>query len=125
MLDAIARAEREILLEMYWIGADGVGARFRDALATRAGDGVKVRVIHDAVGSLGINDAWWHSLTSSGGQVAEFHSISPFDPRFRLERIERRDHRKMLVVDGVTGFTVHNHAWPVLASHDVNGSLGV
>jgi cardiolipin synthase A/B len=105
MLDAIARAEREILLEMYWIGADGVGARFRDALAARARDGVKVLVIHDAVGSLGINDAWWHELTSSGGRVAEFHSISPFDPRFRLERIERRDHRKLLVIDGVTGFT--------------------
>jgi cardiolipin synthase len=105
MLEAIARAEREILLEMYWIGTDGVGARFRDALAARALDGVKVLVIHDAVGSLGINEAWWQALTSAGGRVAEYHSISPFDPRFRLERIERRDHRKLLVVDGVTGFT--------------------
>jgi cardiolipin synthase len=105
MFRAIARAEREILLEMYWIGADGVGARFREALAARARDGVKVRVIHDAVGSLGINEAWWQEVTAAGGQVAEFHSISPFDPRFRLERIERRDHRKLLVVDGVTGFT--------------------
>ena len=35
MLDAIARAEREVLLEMYWVGADAVGARFRDALAAR------------------------------------------------------------------------------------------
>ena len=105
MFRAIARAEREILLEMYWIGADGVGARFREALAARARDGVKVRVIHDAVGSLGINEAWWQEVTSAGGQVAEFHSISPFDPRFRLERIERRDHRKLLVVDGATGFT--------------------
>jgi cardiolipin synthase A/B len=105
MLDAIARAEHEILLEMYWIGADGVGARFREALAKRAKGGVKVLVIHDAVGSLGINEAWWQNLMSSGGRVAEFHSISPFDPRFRLERIERRDHRKLLVVDGSTGFT--------------------
>ncbi len=105
MLEAIAGAQREILLEMYWIGADGVGARFRDALADRARDGVKVLVIHDAVGSLGINEAWWQNLISAGGRVAEFHSISPFDPRFRLERIERRDHRKLLAVDGTTGFT--------------------
>ena len=51
---------------MYWIGADGVGARFRDALAARARDGLKVLVIHDAVGSLGINAAWWEPLTSCG-----------------------------------------------------------
>jgi cardiolipin synthase len=105
MLDAIANAEREILLEMYWIGADSVGARFRDALADRARDGVKVLVIHDSVGSLGLSPAWWQPLTAAGGRVGEYHSISPFDPRFRLERVENRDHRKLLVVDGVKGFT--------------------
>jgi cardiolipin synthase len=105
MLDAITNAEREILLEMYWIGADAVGARFRDALAARARDGVKVLVIHDSVGSLGLSEAWWQPLTAAGGRVGEYHAISPFDPRFRLERVENRDHRKLLVVDGVKGFT--------------------
>jgi len=105
MLDAIAHARREILLEMYWIGADAVGAAFRDALAERARAGVKVLVIHDSVGSLGINEVWWASLSASGGRVAEYASISPLDPHFRLERIERRDHRKLLVVDGLHGFT--------------------
>lgn len=105
MLDAIARAEREILLEMYWIGADAIGARFRDALADRAREGVKVLVVHDAVGSLGMSDAWWQPLVAAGGRVSEYHSISPFDPRFRLERVENRDHRKLLVVDGGHGFT--------------------
>jgi cardiolipin synthase len=105
MLNAIDRAEREVLLEMYWIGADAVGTRFRDALAARAAAGVRVLVIHDAVGSMGVNETWWQPLTSVGGHVAEYHSISPFDPRFRLERIEQRDHRKVLVVDGRVGFT--------------------
>ncbi len=105
MLGAIAGAQREILLEMYWIGADAVGARFRDALVERAAAGVKVLVIHDAVGSFGIGPGWWQRLTDAGGRVVEFHSISPLDPRFRIERIERRDHRKILVVDGETGFT--------------------
>jgi cardiolipin synthase len=105
MLDTIARAQREILLEMYWIGADAVGAAFRDALAERARAGVKVLVIHDSVGSLGINEVWWASLFEAGGRVAEYASISPLDPHFRLERIERRDHRKLLVVDSVHGFT--------------------
>ncbi|MEI7894789.1 MAG: cardiolipin synthase B, partial [Myxococcales bacterium] len=47
MLEAIQRARREILLEMYWIGSDHVGERFRDALVARARDGVEVRVIYD------------------------------------------------------------------------------
>ena len=105
MLDAIAKAEREILLEMYWVGADAVGERFRDALAARARAGVRVCVVYDAIGSLSITPAWWQPLFTAGGRAVEYHSISPLDPRFRLERVERRDHRKLLVVDGRHGFT--------------------
>jgi cardiolipin synthase A/B len=105
MLDVIAAAQREVLLEMYWVGADAVGQRFREALTERARAGVKVCVIHDAVGSIGITPSWWRPLTAAGGRVVEYHSISPLDPRFRLERVELRDHRKLLVVDGRHGFT--------------------
>jgi cardiolipin synthase len=105
MLAAIAAAQREVLLEMYWIGPDTVGERFRDALVARARAGVRVCVIYDAVGSMGITPAWWRPLFAAGGRAVEYHSISPLDPRFRIERIELRDHRKMLVVDGDAGFT--------------------
>jgi cardiolipin synthase len=105
MLEAIERAEREVLLEMYWVGADAVGERFCDALAARARAGVRVCVIHDAVGSMGVTPAWWRPLYAAGGRAVEYHSISPLDPRFRLERVELRDHRKMLVLDGMNGFT--------------------
>jgi cardiolipin synthase len=105
MLEAIAAARHEVLLEMYWIGADPVGQRFRDALAERARAGVRTCVIYDSVGSMGVTPAWWRPLFAAGGRAVEYHSISPLDPRFRLERIELRDHRKMLVVDGTRGFT--------------------
>ncbi len=105
MIDAIGRAQREALLEMYWVGVDGVGERFRDALAARARAGVRVCVIYDAVGSIGVTPAWWRPLFAAGGRAVEYHSISPLDPRFRLERVELRDHRKMLVLDGAHGFT--------------------
>ncbi|HLK37303.1 MAG TPA: phospholipase D-like domain-containing protein [Polyangiaceae bacterium] len=105
MLDAIAKAEREVLLEMYWIGADVVGERFRDALVERARAGVDVRVLYDAVGSMGIAAGWWAPLVAAGGRIAEYHAISPFDPRFRLGRLELRDHRKVLTVDAAHGFT--------------------
>jgi cardiolipin synthase len=105
MIDTIERSEREALLEMYWVGADAVGERFRDALAARARAGVRVCVIYDAIGSMGVTPAWWRPLFAAGGRAVEYHSISPLDPRFRLERVELRDHRKLLVVDGIHGFT--------------------
>ncbi len=105
MLDAIAKAEKEILLEMYWVSDDAVGVRFRDALAERARKGVTVRVIYDAVGSLAINDAFWTSLRDAGGEVREYHPLSPLRPSFELARIEERDHRKILAVDGAVAFT--------------------
>ncbi|MFZ1865210.1 MAG: hypothetical protein WAU39_13380, partial [Polyangiales bacterium] len=52
MLEAIGDAEREILLEMYWFGSDRTGRQFADALMKKAGEGVRVRVIYDAVGSI-------------------------------------------------------------------------
>jgi len=105
MLDAIARAKHEILLEMYWIGTDKVGERFRDALVTRAKEGVVIRVVYDSVGSLGMTSGFWDPLTAAGADVREYHSVLPFDPSFRWDRIEQRDHRKLLVVDGKEGFT--------------------
>jgi len=105
MLDAIRSARREVLLEMYWIGPDAAGLLFRDALVERARAGVQVRVIYDAIGSIGVTPAWWRPLFAVGGRAIEYHSISPLDPRFRIERLELRDHRKMLVVDGTDGFT--------------------
>ena len=35
MLEAIKKAKREVLLEMYWVGADAVGTKFREALARK------------------------------------------------------------------------------------------
>jgi cardiolipin synthase len=119
MLETIARAEREILLEMYWVGADVVGERFRDALAGRARAGVKVCVIYDAIGSMGVTPAWWRPVLLAGGRAVEYHSISPLDRRFRFDRVELRDHRKLLVVDGLDGFTGGiNLAQPWLAVAD-------
>lgn len=105
MLAAIAGAKREVLLEMYWVGLDVVGTRFRDALTERARAGVRVRVIYDAIGSLSITPSFWESLVRAGGEVREFHPVSPLRPTFELARVDERNHRKILVVDETHGFT--------------------
>lgn len=104
MLDAIGVAQREIVLEMYWIGHDHVGRAFLHALVTRAKAGVAVCVIYDSIGSFGLPSDFWAPLVRAGGKVREFSPISPWRRRFRFARIHLRDHRKNLVVDGVVGF---------------------
>ncbi len=119
MIEAIANAEREILLEMYWVGADLVGAKFREALTEKAKSGLTVRVIYDAVGSLGTSPGFWAPLVDAGGEVREYHPVSPLRPSFKLARLDHRDHRKILVVDGTTGFTGGlNLARPWLTTSD-------
>jgi len=105
MLEAIETAEREILLEMYWVGADAVGVRFREALTRAARRGITVRVIYDAVGSLAITPAFWQLLVAAGGEVREYHPVSPLRPSFQFALMDQRDHRKILVIDKRTGFT--------------------
>lgn len=104
MLAAIAGASTEVLLEMYWIGADRVGRQFRDALAERARHGVRVFVLYDSVGSLETSSSFWHSAVEAGVIVRQFSPLSPFRRGFRLRHMFHRDHRKMLVVDGTHGF---------------------
>lgn len=122
MLKAIRDARREVLLEMYWIGADDVGAAFRDALAEKAHEGVTVRVVYDAVGSLAIGASFWRRVLDAGGDVRDFHPLFPLRPTFDLARLEVRDHRKLLVVDGQVGFTGGlNLAQPWLPRADGGG----
>jgi cardiolipin synthase A/B len=104
MLEAIAAAESEILVEYYWIGTDTIGRRFRDAFVEASARGVQVRVIYDSLGSRGVTDAWWRPLRLAGGEVHEYHSISPFHETFRLDRLMQRDHRKLVVVDRAYAF---------------------
>ncbi len=105
MLEAIEQAREQVLLEMYWFGSDRAGRRFADALQAAALRGVEVAVLYDAVGSIGSDPAMFEALRRAGASVVEFGPVAPWRRRFRLERLTRRDHRKILVVDGEIGFT--------------------
>lgn len=99
-LAAIEGAKETIFFENYIIRADSTGAKFRDALAARARDGVKVRVIQDWLGSLGTGRKFWAPLINAGG-IVRVHNVARWDsPLAWLSR----DHRKSIVVDGRIGF---------------------
>jgi cardiolipin synthase len=102
MLDAISQAQTSVHLEAYIFWSDEVGRRFRDALSERARTGVEVRLLLDGVGSpkrLTKSDV--DGLRRSGCHVEFFRPIRPW----MLDVINRRTHRRILVVDGRVGFT--------------------
>ena len=96
MLDLIAGAERWVHFENYIIRNDRTGRRFAEALAERARDGVRVRVLYDGLGSLGTSRRYWRALARSEVDVRAFHPL--LSPHF-LDALSR-DHRKLVVVDG-------------------------
>ncbi len=100
MRAAIAAARGEVLLEMYWFASDHKGHLFAEALEEAVARGCRVRVVYDAVGSLGSDGAMFDRLRAAGCEVLEYHPIAPWRTRFRWTQIGRRNHRKLLVVDG-------------------------
>ncbi len=97
MLEAIDAAQRTIRLEMYIYSSNPPGDRFREALARAARRGVQVRVLIDAIGSLGLSAGFWKPLTDAGGRLRWFNPL-------KLGRISFRNHRKLLVCDEQTAF---------------------
>jgi cardiolipin synthase len=102
MLRAIEGAKRRIHLETYILRSDRTGRRFLDALTARAADGVEVRLLYDAVGSLGFDPVALRPLLEAGGDAVAFNPLRRVYP---LWFPRRRDHRKILVVDGRVAFT--------------------
>ncbi len=100
MRAAIASARSEVLLEMYWFASDHTGHLFAEALEEAVGRGCRVRVVYDAVGSLGSDEAMFERLRAAGCEVLQYHPIAPWRTRFRWTKVGRRNHRKLLVVDG-------------------------
>lgn len=105
MLAAISNAKREVLIAMYWFDSDATGRKFADALIERAQSGVRVFVTYDAVGSISADGAIFDRMRAAGCDVREFNPVAPWRARFSLGMINRRDHRKLLIVDSRIAIT--------------------
>jgi len=102
MLKAIRSAEKTVNFEAFILHSGSVGTKFIDAFCERARAGVEVRIIVDGVGSgLSLDNSDVSKLEQAGCKFAYFHPTKAL----RLDRINRRTHRRILVVDGSTGFT--------------------
>jgi cardiolipin synthase len=111
MLASIGAARQRIAMETYIYVADEVGWRFGEALAARARAGVQVRLMVDAAGSMSsFSRRLEVYLRRHGVTVRRFHRWSWRKPL----QFYRRNHRKLLVVDGhdafVGGFNIHRES---------------
>lgn len=104
MFDAIAAARDHVHLETYIFDDGAIGQRFADALAERSRAGVAIHVIYDSIGTLAVPAAFFESMRAAGIELLEFHPVNPARRNSRLLRVNNRDHRKLLVVDGRTVF---------------------
>lgn len=105
MLDDIRASTDHVHVLFYIIQPDETGTSLRDELVARARDGVEVRVLCDAIGSVRLPGDFWRPLIDAGGKAAYFSPVR-FTPRLRRrDHINFRNHRKVVVVDGRLGLT--------------------
>ncbi len=97
----LEKAQDHIHLEYYIIRHDKTGQKLKDVLIRKAKNGVRVRVIYDAVGSWTLSTEYITEMQQNGIEVKPF---LPVVLPFINNKLNYRDHRKIIVIDGRVGF---------------------
>ena len=95
------RAERYLLVQFYIVHDDQIGRRFHEKLVQAARRGVRVHFLYDGIGSHKLPSSYLKSLAEAGVQVKSFGAGRSVFKQFRLNF---RNHRKMVVVDGRSAY---------------------
>lgn len=101
IFDSISRAKSFICLEFYIFRDDETGRGLGDLLKKKASEGVDVYVLYDHFGSFGTTHRFWKSMKDAGIRVLASHPFKWTSPL----GYARRDHKKLIVIDGETAFT--------------------
>ncbi len=99
--EAIRQATDSIHLESYIIEDDKIGNEIKDLLIQKAQEGVEVRVIYDDVGSWSLSKKYVNDLRNEGVEIYPFAKVRILKVNTKLNY---RNHRKILVIDGSVGF---------------------
>ncbi|MCK8823769.1 cardiolipin synthase [Fuchsiella alkaliacetigena] len=101
MLKKIAEAEDYIHIQFYIVRDDWLGQRFKELLADKAAQGVEVKLIYDALGSHQLTRDYVQDLEEAG---VEIESSGGIFYSLLTGKLNHRNHRKALLVDGEVGF---------------------
>ena len=101
LLAAIGKAKSHIHFDFYIFDDDALGMLIADALIDRAHEGVEVRVIYDDVGCWNVSHKFFERMREEGIEVCAFLPVR--FPSF-TSKVNYRNHRKIIVIDGKVGF---------------------
>lgn len=102
LLEALKNAKKYIFIEYFIIGNDEVWNGVLEILEAKVKEGVEVRVLYDGFGSLGLTSKKYRaSLAAKGINARVFLKLIPFFDT----KLNNRDHRKIVIIDGETAFT--------------------
>ncbi|MBM7659750.1 cardiolipin synthase [Bacillus mesophilus] len=101
IIKGLQEANQSIHLEYYIVRDDEIGNKIKEILIEKAKAGVEVRFLYDSVGSWRLTRTYINSLKEAGVKMAPF---SPVKLPFLNHKVNFRNHRKIIVVDGKIGF---------------------
>ena len=101
LLAALEQAKHHIHIEYYIFEQDGIGSVIIELLIRKAEEGVQVRFIYDDFGSPSIKKKIEKRMRTAGVEIQPFHKVHFY---ILANRINYRNHRKIVVIDGHTGF---------------------
>jgi cardiolipin synthase len=101
IFEGIATAEDYILVQFYIWRDDVLGQKLKNALLAKAAEGVRVFALYDGLGSYNLSQEYLDELRAGGVDIRAFMTTKGRGNRFR---INFRNHRKIVVVDGHVGY---------------------
>ena len=101
LLTDIANARHHIHLQYYIIENDKIGNQVKEALIKKAQEGVMIRVLYDDVGSWNVKNRFFKDMKAAGIEV--FSILKVAFPVF-TSKVNYRNHRKVVVIDGEIGY---------------------
>ncbi len=101
LLRELRKARTHIHLQYYIFEDDAIGRMVKDVLLEKAREGIEIRVIYDDVGNWKVPNRFYEEMRDAGIEVRSFLKV-----RFPLftSRVNYRNHRKIVVIDGRVGF---------------------
>ena len=101
LMRELEKAEKHIHMLFYIFEDDEFGRSIRDILMRKARQGVEVRFIYDSVGCWKVKKDFFDDMRSAGVYVESFMKV--YFPLFS-KKVNYRNHRKLVIIDGKTGF---------------------
>lgn len=101
LIEDMLKARKYIHVQYYIIKNDVLFNRIKEVLVKKAAEGVEVRILYDGMGCRSVRKSYWKRLNSQGIRTSEFF---PATLRRLHLRLNYRNHRKIVVIDGKVGY---------------------